>query len=135
MNGADHVLSRAYKDDGSPGVPYTPGISMAWPLVNDQENILLGVPYQGLNVLPGVRYAVKEYVECLTRGMQSRQMAARLPNLGARLKLLSTLHSGVEALKVQGLHFVNITFDLESPFNILGFLYTELGHFEFTVWR
>ena len=60
-------------------VPYIPGIPMVWP-----RECLTRV------TIPGI--------DCLTRGMQSRQIAARLPNLGARLKLLSTLHSATGVL-------------------------------------
>ena len=57
--------------------------------------------------------------------MQSRQMAARLPNLGARLTLLSTLRSGVEALNVHsGLTLCQYYTQFEEPPKILGFLYT-----------
>ena len=45
--------------------------------------------------------------------MQSRQMAARLPNLGGRFTLL---HLNIARSCVEALNFVNITIDLE-PFS------------------
>ena len=55
-----------------------------------------------------------KYEKHLTRGIQSRQMAARLPNLCAKFTLVATFirFQGVEDREVQ--HF-NLTLDLDCP--------------------